>query len=132
MKSHANEAVRLLELLKIGPRPLARAAGVAISTAAAWRAGVKKPGTDPARVAVELKLRIPREAWAMAPGFFKSEGQLRLWLTFHPHCRAIDHDSSPCPVCDAYEANPTPAAHGERSLAEIVAVANGVMPPDAA
>ncbi|MDF3069187.1 MAG: hypothetical protein K0R38_4788 [Polyangiaceae bacterium] len=124
---YVNEAHRLIHLSGTGPRPLARAAGVAVSTAAAWAAGKKKPGTDEAKIAVELKLRVPRESWAMAPGFFKSEGQLQLWLTSHPHCRAIDHDSSPCPICDAFEANPEPASHGQRSLAEICAIANGAV-----
>jgi hypothetical protein len=112
--NHANEAVRLLELLTIGPSALARAAGVAKSTAAAWRAGIKKPGTVEVRVAVELALRIPREAWDRAPGRFQTEGQLHLWLALDPRCRGCDGHCgeagrAPCPV-DAASASSEPAA----------------------
>lgn len=110
---YANEAQRLIRLFDVGPRALARAAGVSSSTAAAWHAGRKKPGSDDARAAIELALRIPREAWDLRPGFFQTDGQLQLWLALDPRCRGCDGHCGeagrvPCPV-DGIAA-PEPAA----------------------
>jgi hypothetical protein len=101
--NYANEAHRLIHLLNVGPTALRDATGQAKSTAAAWRDGKKKPGTPEARVAIELALRIPREAWDLRPGRFQTEGQLQLWLVLDPRCRGCDGHCgeagrAPCPV----------------------------------
>jgi hypothetical protein len=111
---HVNEAHRLIHLFNVGPRALARVADVSPSTAAAWHAGRKKPGDLEKRAAIELELRIPREAWDLAPGRFTTEGQLQLWLALDPRCRGCDGHCgeagrTPCPV-DAVEHAPEPAA----------------------
>ena len=111
---YANEGHRLIHLSKVGPRALARVAAVSPSTAAAWYAGRKKPGSPEARTALERELRIPREAWDLAPGHFQTDGQLQLWLALDPRCRHCDghcgeQGRPSCPVDPAVDA-PEPAA----------------------
>jgi transcriptional regulator with XRE-family HTH domain len=83
-----NEGQRLLYAYPYTLAQIAAAAGVSRPAALAWRRGESKPDGDARRAQLEVALRVPREAWEMAPGYFEGPRHVAAWLALDPRARA--------------------------------------------
>jgi alpha-D-ribose 1-methylphosphonate 5-triphosphate synthase subunit PhnL len=83
-----NEGQRLLVKYGHTLAQIAAAGGVSRPAAMAWRTGASRPEGDARRAQLEVALRVPREAWDLAPGAFDGPRHVALWLALDPRTRA--------------------------------------------